>query len=335
MNITIFNDPRFEFDFFGDDVRVAVDWVVAQSNGLKQMLASPNEIPEGQVELDLKSRNGDKSRMMKHIHQQSFFKLCHFKTRSLFKLIYLVDGYFQMLEVKNPVGIFSFARSMLEFNAHIFDVHSRLTRASDQSLDWRSRGEKFHKTINRARLGTSNPYAKELYEEAGMSKSISDPVHIHKSIESLSSVEEFTDIKKRYGFLCDFVHHNRSSQAILSGELLRKTSAKFSKSTIIFPSGEARDINRYEFPPKSVTEDSFDYVTLDFTRDFAGGYIAIQLLPESPFTMAELEKETGSPVGTPVASQSSNANRPREKVSRNADCPCGSGKKYKKCCLRK
>ena len=41
-------------------------------------------------------------------------------------------------------------------------------------------------------------------------------------------------------------------------------------------------------------------------------------------------QETGSPIG-----QSSLRNDARKKVGRNDPCPCGSGKKYKKCCLGK
>lgn len=248
----------------------------------------------------------------------------------------MVDGYLQMLEVKNPIGIFSFARSMLELNAHIYEVYSRLSDAADQTRDWRTRGEMFHKTINRFRLGTSNPYAKELLKETGVSKSISDPVHIHKSIEKLAEIEEFSNLMERYGFLCDFVHHNRSSQAILAGELLKKTSAKFGGSTMLFPNGEKRDISRYQFPPKSVIDESFDYVTLDFTKDFAGAYIAIQAIPDSPYTMDELEAVTGDRLGVQQISTPGKSHLVRSfKAPRNALCPCGSGKKYKKCCLRR
>jgi uncharacterized protein YecA (UPF0149 family) len=31
----------------------------------------------------------------------------------------------------------------------------------------------------------------------------------------------------------------------------------------------------------------------------------------------------------------SNLNKPKKKIGRNDPCPCGSGKKYKKCCMNK
>jgi preprotein translocase subunit SecA len=38
---------------------------------------------------------------------------------------------------------------------------------------------------------------------------------------------------------------------------------------------------------------------------------------------------------TPIRPQSQPNNRGNQKVGRNEACPCGSGKKYKKCCLAK
>ena len=37
----------------------------------------------------------------------------------------------------------------------------------------------------------------------------------------------------------------------------------------------------------------------------------------------------------PQAAVSSTVTRDNERVGRNAQCPCGSGRKYKQCCLRK
>jgi uncharacterized protein YchJ len=45
--------------------------------------------------------------------------------------------------------------------------------------------------------------------------------------------------------------------------------------------------------------------------------------------------ETREPVGDPVRAepQTTPRNGKKKKVGRNDPCPCGSGKKYKKCCL--
>ena len=42
--------------------------------------------------------------------------------------------------------------------------------------------------------------------------------------------------------------------------------------------------------------------------------------------LAQLDKIPAKPINTPT--------QPKTKVGRNAPCPCGSGKKYKKCCGR-
>ena len=52
-----------------------------------------------------------------------------------------------------------------------------------------------------------------------------------------------------------------------------------------------------------------------------GWHYIIGLEPDKPEDIADLEKALNPPV--PIQS---------EKFGRNDPCPCGSGKKYKKCC---
>jgi len=52
-----------------------------------------------------------------------------------------------------------------------------------------------------------------------------------------------------------------------------------------------------------------------------GWHYIIGLEPDNPEDISDLEKALNPP--QPVLS---------EKVGRNDSCPCGSGKKYKKCC---
>jgi SWIM/SEC-C metal-binding protein len=53
-----------------------------------------------------------------------------------------------------------------------------------------------------------------------------------------------------------------------------------------------------------------------------GWKYSIELVPDQPENIADLELLQNPPKTVTVA----------EKVGRNAPCPCGSGKKYKKCC---
>jgi len=53
-----------------------------------------------------------------------------------------------------------------------------------------------------------------------------------------------------------------------------------------------------------------------------GWKYSIELVPDRPENIADLELLQNPPKTVTVA----------EKVGRNAPCPCGSGKKYKKCC---
>ena len=45
--------------------------------------------------------------------------------------------------------------------------------------------------------------------------------------------------------------------------------------------------------------------------------------------------ELSSKVGIERKSMDIRRNSVRKKIGRNAPCPCGSGKKYKKCCMNK
>jgi SWIM/SEC-C metal-binding protein len=53
-----------------------------------------------------------------------------------------------------------------------------------------------------------------------------------------------------------------------------------------------------------------------------GWKYSIELAPDQPENIADLELLQNPPKTVTV----------EEKVGRNAPCPCGSGKKYKKCC---
>jgi SWIM/SEC-C metal-binding protein len=55
-----------------------------------------------------------------------------------------------------------------------------------------------------------------------------------------------------------------------------------------------------------------------------GWHYIIGIEPDNPEDISDLEKAVNPP--KPVLS---------EKVGRNDSCPCGSGKKYKKCCGEK
>lgn len=58
----------------------------------------------------------------------------------------------------------------------------------------------------------------------------------------------------------------------------------------------------------------------------------------APSPSSEPERETGKEAAEkdvpPAAAAPADAVRSGPKVGRNDPCPCGSGKKYKKCCLK-
>lgn len=82
-------------------------------------------------------------------------------------------------------------------------------------------------------------------------------------------------------------------------------------------------------------EDAWDAETLKYTRDFAErdnvfyeGFPEIEPREDDLLDDELLDNEYVPPPARPFR-------RATERVGRNDLCPCGSGKKYKKCCLRK
>jgi SWIM/SEC-C metal-binding protein len=55
----------------------------------------------------------------------------------------------------------------------------------------------------------------------------------------------------------------------------------------------------------------------------AGAYFIVGIEPDRPEDISDLERFLGAPA----------VRRLQPKIGRNDPCPCGSGKKYKKCCL--
>lgn len=63
-----------------------------------------------------------------------------------------------------------------------------------------------------------------------------------------------------------------------------------------------------------------------------GWKIIVGIEPDEPEDLTEWERLMNEQ--TPAFKVSSLPGRPTTKVGRNEPCPCGSGKKYKKCCGR-
>ena len=99
----------------------------------KDFVAGTFELPEAATKLDLARREGDTKGLAQHLQQMT---VCHneaFRRSNQIKFTYLLEGYLQMADALNPLGVYGFARSMLELHAFVFYVSTRLGRIAVDS----------------------------------------------------------------------------------------------------------------------------------------------------------------------------------------------------------
>jgi len=305
---------------------------------LKTEAEKPIQFPEPSPRLDIVSKAPDRPRMFEHIHQSCLFHVCNFRAGNEVKLPYLIAGYTTMVEAENPFGVYSSARSLLELNAFLYEVSRRLIECKEgNESGWQSRGEKFFGLIVRARFGTKDPKKDELLLNYGVSGKNREPFRIMNSIENLAAEADFTDVQDQYNFLCDFVHHNLSSQRTSDvGFVTSNVAHSSSGGAIVMPN--AGPITQYQYPVKTKAEKAIDETAAGALKNTEGIIRWLKRLPESPYSASEIQEMTGTPLGLPylghftqsgsVRSSSSTTKR----TGRNDPCPCGSGKKYKRCC---
>ena len=83
-----------------------------------------------------------------------------------------------------------------------------------------------------------------------------------------------------------------------------------------------------------VSEGQFDSLNIAIKDETIRRMFLVRLAPQQEVKRERVAKETG----TAAATQSLVKKQPvrkDQKVGPNDPCPCGSGKKYKKCCMQK
>jgi len=61
----------------------------------------------------------------------------------------------------------------------------------------------------------------------------------------------------------------------------------------------------------------------------------VQIRPQQELRRQRVAKETGTAAASETAVKKEPVRNKDKKVGPNDPCPCGSGKKYKKCCMQK
>jgi hypothetical protein len=226
-----------------------------------------------------------------------------------------------MTNAANPIGIFAGARSLLEYHAFLQYVVTRLNRAATgEPKEWKSRGEEFFRVVVRAKYGTSDPVKQRALEAQGLGKDQSKPFHVLTCIDEIAKSEQYSWMRSHYDFLCDYVHHNLSSQSVSTVGGTVAEEVRSAKGKLIFKT--PTPVIRYQYPSAIQTCYAIEQTASRAALNMKGAFDCLNTCPESPFTPLELQQSTGTPLGLVGL---------RQKVGRNDACPCGSGEKFKKC----
>jgi hypothetical protein len=290
--------------------------------------ARPVEFPEPDTKLDLDSRQGDEARIFKHIHQTCVLHVFNFLAGARVKVPYLSKFYLDAVRSENPLAVYAAARSILEFAGFINQTAKDLRALGPESAKTpMERGTAFFRRIVNARYATSEPTRKDVLVEAGFAKTDLKLPNITDSMNSLAELPGCEDARNEYRRLCDFTHHSLSSQRAVARGFDAPVARAGHGMTIVMP--KLGPVTRYQFPLPD--NRAVEQTAGQSSRYLRAAIDAVNHTPESPFTKKEVLRVTGNKHGVRVVPQL--AKHQLTRVGRNDECPCGSGKKFKKCCL--
>ena len=295
-----------------------------RSDQLKLLCRQPETFPDPALVLDLESREGDRRKTINHIHQTCQAHVWHYKVVGEIKLIYLIDGYLSMVDLRNPLGMFGMARSMLEFHVSAAHLENELRQmASSHPSDLLSRGKDFFVAVVRARYSTVDPALRTRLEQIGVpSKHLGWP-KITPYVKELAKNPEFAWVGNHYTLLCEYVHHNLPSTAVAASDLPYGRVSR-NRMGLVFTSKPGPQIT-YAWPSDAAVEGSIRFTASRAFDSIDSAQKILKNMPTTPFTPTELRRETGTRFGARASSLVG------KRPGRNDPCWCGSGFKFKKC----
>lgn len=211
------------------------------------------EWPEPAPRLNLAARAGDPVRQFKHLHQMCVGHTEHFVQASAVKLLYLIDGYSLVQQSENTLGMYLFARSIVELCAVVVEADRRLLEIAEKPQgSWRPKGEEFFAQIVRLRFGTSDPVARAKLEAVGHPARLLKPLNVMNCIEALRTNPELRALLEAYDRFCDFVHHNLSSNFTASPGFRVDIAARHSSGgAIVLKQPTSVTLYQYPVPTKA------------------------------------------------------------------------------------
>lgn len=264
---------------------------------LREYVKRAIEFPEPALKLDLASRKNDPVRQFKHLHQMCTIHGESFAVANQIKQVALIDGYLLVSRNLHPLGPYLFARSLLELSAFICDLASRAREIYVKpDKQWLSKGEEFFALIMRARYATSDPKLRKSLEESGVPNHLLKPFNVMHSLAALESSEDGGQFDGVYAKLCDFVHHNLSSQ-VTSSPGSRQDVMALSQGGGAILMNKPSPVTRYEYPVPSKGEKAVRETLDDVVNSVKVMVKNLNSMPLTPFGEEQIEMMTGSKVG--------------------------------------
>jgi hypothetical protein len=253
------------------------------------------------------------------------------------KLVYAIDGYLSAVERKNPFSTFLGARYLLELVATVSEVDFDIQECLQISLsEWGCRAAAFHSVLYRARHTTTDEKHKAIFSKLGIPPHLFHPIKPGKAIKRLASRYGFSSAPSFYHQLSNLSHQSGSGHKLLASDA-RATNA------IVLPNGRPVFL-REKVSVLTLGYPASDYAVKSLARTarlaWWSAKSADRLLVEmreSPFLNRELNKLTKGRIKSAdplVYGEEHEISKPQRKLRRNDPCPCGSGKRYKQCCLQ-
>jgi hypothetical protein len=215
------------------------------------------------------------------------------------KVVCLLDGFFAMIEVENPFGLYAVARSVCELSAFLHEVQARLQEITLHVTEksWQPMGEKYFGIITRARFATTQPDHLAMLAAEGVSTARLKPFNIMNCIQNLAAEPEHGDVHERYQVLCDFVHHNLGSSTLAnSGSGVVDAARSAGGGEIRHPSGQTT-VTQYEYPVVGKATRAVNDLAQGFLKDTRACIQWLNLTPGGPFPTDMVVKVTGNRLG--------------------------------------
>ncbi len=170
----------------------------------------------------------------------------------------------------------------------------------------------------------------DLLIKEGVSADHLRPMNIMHCMWGVAASSGFENVGTRYNSLCDYVHHNLSSGTVVNaGSLVSKAARSSVGGMLVMP--KPGPITRYEYPIPVKWKYAVEQTDGSFISDVRACANWINSLPESPYSSQEILSPTGSTFGVEQIQSPVRTHFRKPTAFRNEPCPCGSGKKYKKC----